>query len=113
MKLTDFVKSVQVSPRKIRLVADAVRSKSATDAIAILSLVRKRGSDPIMKVLKSAVANAVHNAKLSESNLMIKQIEVSEGTSLKRFHASTRGRTHPYKKRTSHIRITLEERGVI
>ncbi|OGH42314.1 MAG: 50S ribosomal protein L22 [Candidatus Levybacteria bacterium RIFCSPLOWO2_02_FULL_36_8b] len=103
-------KSVRISPRKVRLVADSIKKKSAKDALNALFLIRKRGASVLWKTLKSAVANAVNNAKLKEENLFIKNIEITEGQALKRFHHSTRGRVHPYKKRGSHIRIVLEEK---
>ena len=71
---------------------------------------RKRGALSVLKTLKSAVGNAINNAKLKEEDLVIKAIEISEGQALKRFHPSTRGRIHPYKKRASNIKITLEEK---
>lgn len=109
MEVSAFVKSVKISPRKVRLVADAVRKLSINKALDALYLTPKRASLPIKKVLESAIANAVNNGKLNKDILYIKKIEVSEGPAYKRFHPSTRGRIHPYKKRTSHIRVVLEE----
>lgn len=108
MEFVALNKSVRVSPRKIRLVADSIRNKTAAEALQMLELIRKRASYPLEKTLKSAIANATHNAKAVKEELLIKKIEVTEGPAFKRFHPSTRGRTHPYKKRTSHIRIVLE-----
>jgi large subunit ribosomal protein L22 len=104
-------KGVQMSPRKVALVADAIRNKSIYDALRILPLVPKRASLVLEKTLKSAVANAVNNNKAQEENLIITQITVGGGVAMKRFRPSTRGRVHPYKKRTSNIRIVLEEKG--
>lgn len=101
---------VRVSPRKVRLVADSIRTLSAGKAVEKLSLSEKRGAVPLLKTLKSAMANAVNNAKLDSNGLFVKQVEVMEGPRLKRFHPSTRGRIHPYKRGSSHIRIVLEER---
>ena len=103
-------KSNRISERKVRLIADEVRKLSLEKAIVALSLAGQRGAVPLLKTLKSAVANAVNNNKLDRKNLGIKTIDVSEGPFLKRFHAGTRGRTQPYKKRSCHIRITLTER---
>ncbi len=103
--------SVKVSTRKVRLVADAIRNMSTKDAIVALQMAQKHGSYVLMKALKSAIANAVNNDKLSPDGLVIAKLEVNEGPFLKRFHASTRGRIHGYKKRTSHIRIVLKEKG--
>jgi len=77
----------------------------------MLALTQKHGSYVLIKTIKSAVANAIHNAKLSDANLMIDRLEVSGGPFLKRFRPSTRGRVHPYKKRSSHIKVVLTEKG--
>ena len=100
-------KSVRMTPRKVRLVADLIRNKKAEQALTMLSLLNKRAALPIQKTLKSAIANAVNNAKAERAGLMIKSVEVGQGPFLKRFRPSTRGRAHPYKKRSSHIKITL------
>jgi large subunit ribosomal protein L22 len=104
-------KTVRVSPRKVRLVADVIRNKSVNQALGVLSLLDKRGASVLNKTLKSAISNAVNNAKLKEDLLRIKSIEIGEGAFLKRYHPSTRGRIHPYKRRSSHIRVILEEKG--
>ncbi|HET9947107.1 MAG TPA: 50S ribosomal protein L22 [Patescibacteria group bacterium] len=102
--------SVKVSTRKVRLVADAIRGMSVQDALDTLMLTRKHGSYVLIKTLKSAIANAVNNGKMNKDALVIAKLEVNEGPFLKRFHASTRGRIHGYKKRTSHISIVLKEK---
>lgn len=107
MEIVAKSKSVRVSPRKVRLIADAVKKMSINDAVRNLEVIKKRGAYPLLKSLKSAVANAINNTKLSEEKLFIKAIDIVEGPSFKRFHASTRGRIHPYKKRSSHIRVVL------
>lgn len=109
MEVTATSKSVRISPRKVRLVADSIRNMSAKKALGMLGLIEKRGSYILVKTLKSAIANAVNNAKLAEENLIIHRLEVNEGSFLKRYHASTRGRIHPYKKRSSHIKVVLKE----
>lgn len=109
MQIIAESKSVRVSPRKARLVADVIRRMSATEAVRTLSIISKRAGIPLEKTLKSAIANAVHNNQLLEDNLVIERIDISEGQAMKRYQPSTRGRTHPYKKRTSHIRIVLTE----
>lgn len=103
-------KNVRMSPRKISLVADVLRKKTVAEALSMLAVVRQRAGGALKNTLKSAIANAVHNAKLKEETLVIKTIEVTQAQSLKRFHPSTRGRVHPYKRRGSHIRIVLEEK---
>lgn len=108
MEIIALSKSVRIAPRKVSLVAQSIRNKPALEALQILALIRKRAAYPLEKTLKSAMANAVHNAKVAKEALFVKKIEVSGGAALKRFHPSTRGRVHPYKKRTSHIKIILE-----
>jgi len=107
MEYIALAKSVRISPRKISLVVDALRGQRLADTwLDSLILVRKRGADAIEKTLKNAVANAVQKGA-KKKNLIVKSIEVSPGPALKRARSSTRGRMHPYKKRSSHIRITL------
>lgn len=110
MQAVARVKEIRTSPRKVRLVADAIRDLSLQEAQDALSVIQKRGAYDLEKVLKSAIANAVNNGKLDKENLVIKNIDVSEGTSLKRFRPSTRGRVHRYEKRSTSIRIVLEEK---
>lgn len=102
-------KSVRMAPRKVRLAAFLIKNKNAIEALNILAVAHKRAVKPMQKTLNSAIANAVNNAKANKGNLIVKSVEVSEGPFLKRFRPSTRGRVHPYKKRSSHIKIILEE----
>lgn len=110
MEIHALHKSANISARKVRLVADVLSNISVAKALQKLVLMRKRGGVFIEKTLNSAIANAVNNAKLNKDNLFIKRIEVTDGQALKRFHPSTRGRVHPYKRRRSNIRIILEEK---
>ena len=98
------------APEKVRLVADAIRLQSAENALKALAVINKRGGYVLEKTLSSAIANAINNANAKKDALFIKSIDVTEGISFKRFHPSTRGRAHPYKKRGSNITIILEER---
>ncbi len=112
MQVRAVAKSVRMSPRKIRLVADAIRQLSIAEAFQILEATQNRAAGPIFKTLESAVANAVTNNNLDKQNLVIESIMVNEGAAMKRFHPSSRGRVHPYKKRSSHITIVLKEKAV-
>lgn len=111
MNITASTKSAKISPRKVRLVADAIRTQSPLQAVNTLGTIRQRGAQVLLKTLKAALANAQNNAKADTAKLLFKEIQVTEGTALKRFHPSSRGRVHPYKKRTSHVRIVLAEKG--
>lgn len=110
MEIRAIAKNIRISPRKVRLIADAIRNLAVTDAQNILEAVYKQAARPLMKVLKSAVANAVNNLKLDKTNLVIAGIQVNQGQALKRFRPSTRGRIHPYKKRGSTITVILKEK---
>lgn len=111
MEITAIAHHVRISPRKVRIVADAVRTMALEDALTSLKLIRKRGASVLEKTLQSAIANAVNNKQLDRANLKIDRIEVTDGPALKRYHASTRGRIHPYKRRSSTVRIVLKEKG--
>lgn len=111
MEITAMTTQARISPRKVRIVADAVRNMQLEEALTALKVIRKRGASVLEKTLQSAVANAVNNKQLDRANLRIAKIEITEGPSLKRYHASTRGRIHPYKKRSSNVRVVLTEKG--
>lgn len=101
------------SPRKVRLVADAIRGKSALEAKKILTFITKRASGPLHKLLNSAISNAKDNPKnsgISENSFFVKSITVDKGQTLFRRRPVAHGASHPIHKRTSHIKITLEAR---
>ena len=94
------------SPRKVRLVADAVRGKKIEDAITALSFIPKRSASPIQKLLASALANA-KNLSLPVEDLVVKEIKVDAGSTLYRRRPRSRGMANPIRKRTSHVTVTL------
>ena len=98
-----------MSPRKVRLVADAIRDLKLEQALISLSVLEKRAADPIRKTLESAIANATNNFSASRGDLKIKEIMIGDGLRYKRYHFAARGRTRPYVRRTSHIRVILED----
>lgn len=110
MQFTAEARQISVSPRKVRLVADSIKKMALEDALTSLSFIRKRAAYPLRKTLESAVSNAVNNGKVEKSTLSIFSIDVFDGPAYKRFRPSTRGRIHPYKKRTSHIKIVLTQK---
>jgi large subunit ribosomal protein L22 len=112
MEVRAIAKSVRISPRKLRLVADSMRDMQIDDANRMLEVTHKRAAKIFQKALRSAVANAVNNAKLETNNLLIASVMVNEAPAFKRFRPSTRGRIHPYKKRGSHLTIVLKEKAV-
>ena len=105
---------IRISPRKVRMVVDTVRGKSVSQALSILGFTRKKAALPVQKLLKSAVANAVENGGINDvETLVIDRIVVDEGPTLNRYMPRARGRATPIRKRTSHIRIMLRERGTL
>jgi large subunit ribosomal protein L22 len=96
------------SPRKVRLVADLVRGKNAAYALALLAALPKRASEPVAKLIKSAVANAGEGTPAN--TLIISKVEVQKGVVLKRSMPRARGRASAIRKRSSHIHITLSPR---
>jgi large subunit ribosomal protein L22 len=98
--------NLRQSPRKVRLVTDLVKGKSAASALNQLEFADKKATQPIIKLIKSAIANA-RVKELSEESLYIKEIKVDGGAVMKRSRPAAFGRAHPIKKRTSHISIIL------
>ncbi|MBI4090610.1 MAG: 50S ribosomal protein L22 [Candidatus Komeilibacteria bacterium] len=96
-----------MSPKKVRLVAGAIKGLSAEDALARLQFIHKAPSPILAKLVRSALANARHNNNLTDDLMMVKSIIVEEGVALKRWKPAAFGSAHPYKKRASHVRLVL------
>jgi large subunit ribosomal protein L22 len=93
---------------KVRRVVDLIRGRSAADALAVLQFAPQAASEPVAKVIASAVANAENNLDLDPETLWISKAYVDEGPTLKRFRPRAQGRAYRIRKRTSHITIELE-----
>ena len=104
------LKYLRIAPRKVRLVADAIRRKKAGDASQMLNFMHLRPAKAMAKLLNSALANARNNLNLDDSNLYIKEIRVDQGPVLKRFMPKARGTAHPIRKKSSHITLILEDK---
>lgn len=100
---------IRIAPRKARLVADLIRGKHVDEALAILRLTPRAASPAIEKVLRSAIANAEHNFDMDVNNLIVDEIFIDEGATLKRIRPRAKGRASRINKRTSHITIILAE----
>ena len=98
------------SPRKVRLVADLVRGKSVSRALALLSMLPKRAAEPMAKLISSAIANAQSTKGLVATDLVIAKIEVNGGVVFKRSMPRARGRASAIRKRTSHITLSLTQK---
>lgn len=103
------LKMYRQSPRKVRLVVDAIRGKKVNDALTLLQFADKRAAGPIEKLVKSALANAKNNG-IKEDGLVISKITVDGGQILYRRRARARGSANPIRKRTSHISLELSHK---
>lgn len=101
---------IRVTPRKARRVVDLIRGMDAAEAQAVLRFAPQAASEPVGKVLASAIANAEHNNKLDADTLYVSRAWVDEGPTLKRFRPRAQGRAYRINKRTSHITVIVAPR---
>jgi large subunit ribosomal protein L22 len=99
---------VRVTPMKARRVIDLIRDMPAQEALSVLKFSPQAASEPVAKVVASAIANAEHNFSLDPETLIITRAVVDEGPTLKRFRPRAQGRAYRIRKRTSHITIEVE-----
>lgn len=104
------VKHISVPATKVKLVIDLIRGKDLEEAYAIVKHTPRAASPYILKLLKSAEANAVNNFELDSEKLYVDEIYAGQGTTLKRIIANARGSASRISKRTSHITLVLKER---
>jgi large subunit ribosomal protein L22 len=104
-----ILKNYRQSPRKVRMVADLIRGKTAAEAFGILGAVAKGATTPLKKLLESAVANARGAQVSAPETLRITDIHVDGGAVLKRFMPRARGSAAPIRKRTSTVTLVLSE----
>ena len=109
MEVKARLRFARISPRKARLVADLVRGKRSEEALNILSFTKKASAKILIKLLKSAIANATQKKTIDIDRLYVKQIMVDQGPTMKRFQPRALGRATTIRKRTSHINIVLDE----
>ncbi|GAA1784082.1 50S ribosomal protein L22 [Leucobacter iarius] len=110
------VRHIRITPQKARRVVDLIRGKNAQEALAILKFAPQAASEPIFKLVASAIANARvkadnENLRLNEDELVIARAFVDEGATLKRFRPRAQGRAFRINKRTSHITVVLQTAG--
>ena len=106
---TAKVTYVRIAPRKVQIVLDLIRNQPADKAMAILKHTPKAACEPLMKLLKSAMANAENNNNMDPNRLYVAYAQVSQGPTLKRIRPRDHGRAFRINKKTSHITITLRE----
>ena len=112
MEATAKLRSVRITPQKARRVVDLIRGKSAEEALALMKFAPQAASDPVNKLIASAVANArvkadAANVRFDEGDLIISAAYVDEGATMKRFMPRAQGRSAQILKRTSHITVVV------
>ena len=110
MEAKAFLRYVRISPRKVGIVCDLIRGKSVAQATAILMSTPKSASEPLMKLLKSAAANAENNHGMDPEKLYVSECFATGGPILKRIRPRAQGRAFRINKRTSHVTIVVSER---
>ena len=103
-------KYVRISSRKVKIVIDLIRGKNVDEAAAILMYTPKAASPVVLKVLNSAIANAVNNLEMDRKDLYVAEVYANPGPTLKRYGARSRGSASPMLKRTSHISGVLDQK---
>ena len=106
--ITASLTNYRQSPRKVRSVANLVRGKSVESALNTLNFLSKRAADPLHNLLMSAVANAKKNFNIDKEKLMVKELRVDVGQTMKRRMPRARGNSYPINKRNSHVKLVLD-----
>ena len=101
---------VRISPRKVKIVCDLIRGKSVPQATAILLTTPKAASEPLIKLLNSAAANAENNHGMDPEKLYVSEIFANPGPIIKRIQPRTQGRAFRINKRTSHVTLAVAEK---
>ena len=110
MEAKAYLNYVRISPRKVSIVLDLIRGKDTKTAAAILMQTPKAASELMIKVLKSAVANAENNFEMDPENLYVAAAYADPGPIIKRFMPRAHGRAYRINKRTSHITIVVKDK---
>ena len=110
MEAKAYLRYVRISPRKVQIVCDLIRGKDVKTAMAILMQTPKAASEPLMKLLKSACANAENNFSMDPEKLYVSKVYAAPGPILKRMRPVSKGRAYRINKRTSHITLVVSEK---
>ena len=105
-----YLRYVRIAPRKVQIVCDLIRGKDVGAAMAILMQTPKAASEPLMKLLKSAVANAENNFGMDPSKLVVSEVFATPGPILKRMMPRAQGRAYRINKKTSHVTLAVTEK---
>ncbi len=110
MEARAHLRYVRISPRKVKIVCDLIRGKSVTQAGNILQFTPKAASEPLLKLLRSAVANAENNHSMDPEKLYVAAVSADPGPIIKRIRPRAQGRAFRINKRTSHITLVVKEK---
>ena len=110
MEATAKAKYIRISPRKVQIVCELIKGKDTKYAEAILRNTPKAASEPLLKLLKSACANAENNHEMDPEDLYVAEINANQGPTMKRWRPGAQGRAGMILKRTSNIYVTLKEK---
>ena len=110
MEATAKARYIRISPRKVQIVCELIKGKDTKYAEAILKHTPKAASEPLLKLLKSACANAENNYEMDPENLVITECLATAGPILKRGQPRAHGRMYRINKRTSHVTLTVAEK---
>ncbi|HCH34756.1 MAG: 50S ribosomal protein L22 [Candidatus Saccharibacteria bacterium GW2011_GWC2_48_9] len=102
-----YIKGIDLTPRKVSIVASLVRGRTVADAMVILDHTPRRSATPVRKAIASAAANATNNHGLDGKSLVISTLSVTAGPRLKRFKPHMRGMALPFQKKTTHILVEV------
>ncbi|MBI3046607.1 MAG: 50S ribosomal protein L22 [Candidatus Harrisonbacteria bacterium] len=112
-KVTAKLNYLHIAPRKVRLIANALKGLSVNEAEAQLLFRPQRPAKPLLDLLRSAAASAKYNHKLNPDKLIISSIKVDQGPMIKRSLPRAMGRATPLQKKMSHISLILEEKSLV
>jgi len=105
-----YLRYVRIAPRKVQIVCDLIRGKNVGTAMAILMQTPKSASEPLMKLLKSAAANAENNFGMDPAKLYVTEVFATPGPILKRMMPRAQGRSYRINKRSSHVTLSVAEK---
>lgn len=110
MEARAHLRYVRISPRKVKIVCDLIRGKSIPQATAILLTTPKAASEPLLKLMKSAAANAENNHSMDPERLYVSEVFANPGPIIKRIMPRAQGRAYRINKRTSHVTLVVAEK---
>jgi large subunit ribosomal protein L22 len=110
MSVSAKIRYLRITPRKVRAVANQIRGMNASKAVDYLTFCKRRAARPLLKMVKSALANADQKGDMDLDNLVVAKLLVDQGPTFKRWLPRARGMATPILRRTSHVTVELEER---